>query len=112
MARTRRTEAQVAEAKRRRIQAEEQRIAEQEQQHPPAPPLPAGASHWDRLPTELHGMIIEASGPLTKLAVGAMTPDQLEAASNEEKRQAWEDAFAIEWQGDLRLLPGVAIVMI
>ncbi|KAL2916975.1 Mitochondrial beta-keto-acyl synthase [Polyrhizophydium stewartii] len=93
----------------KRIQAEDQRIAEQQRHHPPAPPLPAEASHWDRLPAELHGMIIEASGPLTKLAVGAVTPEQLEAASNEEKRQAWEDAFAIEWQGDLRLLPVVAI---
>ncbi|KAL2917032.1 hypothetical protein HK105_203464 [Polyrhizophydium stewartii] len=99
----------VAEAKRRRIQAEEQRIAEQQRQHPPAPPLPAGASHWDRLPAELHGMIIEASGPLTKLAVGAMTPEQLEAASSEEQEQAWEDAFATNWQGNLGLLPNTSL---
>ncbi|KAL2916989.1 hypothetical protein HK105_203421 [Polyrhizophydium stewartii] len=83
---------------------EEQRIAEL-QQDPPAPPLPAGASHWDRLSAELRLMIIEASGPLTKLAVGTMTPDQLEAASREEQQQAWKDAFATDWQGDLRLLP-------
>ncbi|KAL2917010.1 hypothetical protein HK105_203442 [Polyrhizophydium stewartii] len=89
----------------RGIQVEEQRIAEQQRQHPPAPPLPVGASHWDRLPAELHGMIIEASGPLTKLAVGAVTPEQLEAASSEEQQQAWEDAFATDWQGNLGLLP-------
>ncbi|KAL2917008.1 hypothetical protein HK105_203440 [Polyrhizophydium stewartii] len=96
------------EEKRRRIQAEDQRIAEL-QQHPPTPPLPAEASHWDRLPAELHDMIIKVSSHLTKLAVGAMTPDQLEAASNEEKQQAWEDAFATDWQGNLGLLPDVFI---
>ncbi|KAL2917017.1 hypothetical protein HK105_203449 [Polyrhizophydium stewartii] len=95
--------------RRRRIQVEEQRIAEQQRQHPPAPLLPAGASHWDRLPAELHGMIIKVSSPLTKLAVGAVTPEQLEEASREDQQQAWEDAFATNWKGNLGLLPAAAL---
>ncbi|KAL2917034.1 hypothetical protein HK105_203466 [Polyrhizophydium stewartii] len=85
---------------------DQQRIAEQ-RQHPPAPPLPVWASHWDRLPAELHDMIIEASGPLTKLAVGAMTHEELEAEDDDYRRQAWLDALETYWQGDLRLLPVV-----
>ncbi|KAL2917029.1 hypothetical protein HK105_203461 [Polyrhizophydium stewartii] len=109
MLRTMSAEGPIGVVRRRRIQAEEQHFAEQEQQHPPAPPLPAGASHWDRLPTELHGMIIEASGPLTKLAVGAITHEELDAASREEQRQVWEDALATDWQCNLGLLPVVAL---
>ncbi|KAL2917033.1 hypothetical protein HK105_203465 [Polyrhizophydium stewartii] len=100
---------EVEEERRWRTQVEKKRTAGQRRQHPRAPPLPVGASHWDRLPAELHDMIIKVSSPLTKLVVGAMTPDQLEAASNEEKQQAWEDAFATYWQGNLGLLPIITL---
>ncbi|KAL2911416.1 hypothetical protein HK105_209113 [Polyrhizophydium stewartii] len=75
-------------------------------EEPPATPAAAwpGASHWDRLPAELHGAIICHAGPLLQVTTGWRAAETLTAA---ERTQLWREAVEAEWQGDLRTLPPV-----
>nr|KAJ3406426.1 hypothetical protein HK105_003556 [Polyrhizophydium stewartii] len=75
-----------------------------------APPctvlLPRGASHWDRLPAELHDKVLEATTPLlTWLGRRRLVRAELRSMAPEQLQQVWREVFETDWQGDLSALP-------
>ncbi|KAL2919411.1 hypothetical protein HK105_201056 [Polyrhizophydium stewartii] len=68
-------------------------------------PLPPGRSHWDRLPRELRGMVLERASLLTQFSSGWLARADLCGLSHLERRQLWLDVIETDWQGDLRALP-------
>ncbi|KAL2911261.1 hypothetical protein HK105_209269 [Polyrhizophydium stewartii] len=63
---------------------------------------PTPASHWDRLPRELHDSVLDCAGPPTKRLCGRFGDTTTPAA--ERNRRMWVDAFRTNWGGDLRAL--------
>ncbi|KAL2914303.1 hypothetical protein HK105_206252 [Polyrhizophydium stewartii] len=61
-------------------------------------------THWDRIPAEVHGLVLAAAGPLTRISTGRAVASDL---SPGDARSAWEEALRISWRGDVRRLPAV-----
>nr|KAJ3411062.1 hypothetical protein HK105_002734 [Polyrhizophydium stewartii] len=67
--------------------------------------LPHGASHWDRIPRELHDGILDAAGPLTRLTASDLHPAEVRCMSRQDRERLWADVVELDWQGDLASLP-------
>nr|KAJ3418267.1 hypothetical protein HK105_000126 [Polyrhizophydium stewartii] len=67
------------------------------------PPPPPRASHWDRLPAELHDAVLAAAGPLTAMLCGRIADPR--ALPPPLQRRMWADALDLDWRGHLRRLP-------
>ncbi|KAL2912266.1 hypothetical protein HK105_208257 [Polyrhizophydium stewartii] len=67
--------------------------------------LPHGASHWDRIPRELHDGILDAAGPLTRLTASNPHPAEVRCMSRQDRERLWADVVELDWQGDLAILP-------
>ncbi|KAL2919418.1 hypothetical protein HK105_201063 [Polyrhizophydium stewartii] len=67
--------------------------------------LPAGRSHWDRLPAELRSAVLDEAGHFTRFINGALLPAELRSLRPTAVESVWKDAMACDWQGDLCLLP-------
>ncbi|KAL2912265.1 hypothetical protein HK105_208256 [Polyrhizophydium stewartii] len=68
-------------------------------------PLPPGASHWDRIPHELHEAVIAFAGPLTLLTTGGPHPAQVRRLRSDQCERIWADVVELDWDGDLASLP-------
>ncbi|KAL2914605.1 hypothetical protein HK105_205956 [Polyrhizophydium stewartii] len=53
-------------------------------------------SHWDRLPKELHAMVLARASPFTKLRHRIAV--DVDALSKAEKRALWRDIFDADWK--------------
>ncbi|KAL2912267.1 hypothetical protein HK105_208258 [Polyrhizophydium stewartii] len=71
--------------------------------------LPPGASHWDRIPRELHDGILDAAGPLTRLTASNPHPAEVRCMSRQDRERLWADVVEVDWQGDLAILPPVPL---
>ncbi|KAL2912268.1 hypothetical protein HK105_208259 [Polyrhizophydium stewartii] len=71
--------------------------------------LPHGASHWDRIPRELHDGILDAAGPLTRLTASNPHPAEVRCMSRQDRERLWTDVVEVDWQGDLAILPPVPL---
>ncbi|KAL2912321.1 hypothetical protein HK105_208168 [Polyrhizophydium stewartii] len=69
--------------------------------------LPHGASHWDRIPRELHDGILDAAGPLTRLTASNPHPAEVRCMSRQDRERLWADVVELDWQGNLAVLPPV-----
>nr|KAJ3412371.1 hypothetical protein HK105_002371 [Polyrhizophydium stewartii] len=71
--------------------------------------LADSASLWDQLPLELQDMVLDAAGPLTQLAAGALEPWRIRLMSKQDQVGVWVEAFETDWPGDLATLPAVEL---
>ncbi|KAL2918964.1 hypothetical protein HK105_201234 [Polyrhizophydium stewartii] len=67
--------------------------------------LPAGDSHWDRLPLEVKGLVFEHTGLLTRWTTGRLSDEALRQLDKEGRMLVWREALECEWPGDLSRLP-------
>ncbi|KAL2915368.1 hypothetical protein HK105_204984 [Polyrhizophydium stewartii] len=73
---------------------------------PTAPPLPPGASHWDRLPVELRDEVDSHNCPtLVWFQRGRPLQAELDSLSIDARHRLWTQALESDWQGDLATLP-------
>ncbi|KAL2916091.1 hypothetical protein HK105_204182 [Polyrhizophydium stewartii] len=71
-----------------------------------AAPLPWGRSHWDRLPPELHHLVLNAdTSLLTAVTCGQLLAAELRGLQRADVDRLWTDAFDSEWTGDFKRLP-------
>ncbi|KAL2912549.1 hypothetical protein HK105_207947 [Polyrhizophydium stewartii] len=68
------------------------------------PPLPPGASLWDRLPFEIRHMVLAAATTLTLLTMGRVSLADIRCLSADDKARLWAEVFDTDWDGDLTLL--------
>ncbi|KAL2912694.1 hypothetical protein HK105_207802 [Polyrhizophydium stewartii] len=71
----------------------------------PASQLPWGRSHWDRLPRELHDMVLRLNTLFGRLRRGDLLRAELACLGTAQREELWAAVFAADWQGDLALLP-------
>ncbi|KAI8923839.1 hypothetical protein BC831DRAFT_551818, partial [Entophlyctis helioformis] len=69
--------------------------------------LAFGSSHWDGKPAEIHALILKAAGPLTRFLCGLLGDKR--RIDYTTRLQLWTEAFKMDWQGDLALLPDVKL---
>ncbi|KAL2911703.1 hypothetical protein HK105_208804 [Polyrhizophydium stewartii] len=69
---------------------------------------PDAANEWDRMPAEIQHMILEHASPFTKFINGLLLSAEMQALPEHERQQVWSEALAVDWAGDLRLLPPVS----
>ncbi|KAL2916774.1 hypothetical protein HK105_203553 [Polyrhizophydium stewartii] len=69
--------------------------------------LPCGASHWDRLPAELHDKVFSHTTPTLSRFIrrGTSVRAELDSISDAVREQLWREALESEWSGDLAALP-------
>ncbi|KAL2914919.1 hypothetical protein HK105_205461 [Polyrhizophydium stewartii] len=71
--------------------------------------LPPGASHWDRLPPELHHMIAKLATPeLTRFLSRRLVAAETRCMSQAARERLWTEVFECDWQGDLAVLPPIS----
>ncbi|KAL2913754.1 hypothetical protein HK105_206770 [Polyrhizophydium stewartii] len=63
---------------------------------------PDATNEWDRMPAEIHSMILEHAGVLTLWVNGRIDDAKL---SFEQFKEMLSDVFELDWQGDLATLP-------
>ncbi|KAI8924013.1 hypothetical protein BC831DRAFT_513718 [Entophlyctis helioformis] len=83
----------------RRLQSQLQSTAEQL--------VALGRTNMDGKPAEIHAMILKLAGPLTLFVNGLL--GDTDALDDETAMELWIDAFKMDWQGDLTLLPDVEL---
>ncbi|KAL2918275.1 hypothetical protein HK105_202202 [Polyrhizophydium stewartii] len=71
----------------------------------PEPALPQGKSEWDRLPAEIHDMIIERAGLLTRWATGRIKTADFRRLGPRIRKQLWAEVVECGWEGDPGQLP-------
>ncbi|KAL2917233.1 hypothetical protein HK105_203298 [Polyrhizophydium stewartii] len=65
-------------------------------EEPPAKRQHSIRSHWDRLPAELHAMVLARASPVTKL-INGITVD-VARLPRSEQRAIWLDVFDLDWR--------------
>ncbi|KAL2917232.1 hypothetical protein HK105_203297 [Polyrhizophydium stewartii] len=65
-------------------------------EEPPAKRQRSIRSHWDRLPAELHAMVLARASPVTKL-INGITVD-VARLPRSEQRALWLDVFDLDWR--------------
>ncbi|KAL2917235.1 hypothetical protein HK105_203300 [Polyrhizophydium stewartii] len=65
-------------------------------EEPPAKRQRSIRSHWDRLPAELHAMVLARASPVTKL-INGITVD-VARLPRSEQRAIWLDVFDLDWR--------------
>ncbi|KAL2913130.1 hypothetical protein HK105_207368 [Polyrhizophydium stewartii] len=61
---------------------------------------PTATNEWDRIPAEIQEMILAHAGALTQFV-----NNRIKSLDTSKFNQVVSDAFELDWQGDLRILP-------
>ncbi|KAL2919347.1 hypothetical protein HK105_200990 [Polyrhizophydium stewartii] len=75
---------------------------------PQSPPLAPGRSHWDRLPPELQGMVLEHNTLFGRFLRGELRRVEIHRLRDEDRRQLWEQALKADWPGNVETLPWIS----